>query len=63
MFASAVHQNIVLIHFLAAVLFRSVVSALINLNLITFKNLQHVTLSFNTQTEQMNRWRQVHKVM
>jgi hypothetical protein len=63
MFAPAVPRTVVLMCLVAAVLLRSVRSALINFYVMTFQNLQHVTLSLTLRLRQISLWRQVHAVM
>jgi len=62
-FAAAVPRTVVLICLVVAVLLRSVVSAFINLHLMTFQNQQHVALSLTRRLRQISFWRQVHAVM
>lgn len=56
-------RTAVLMCLVTAVLLRSVRSALINLHMMTFQNLQHVTLSLTLRLRQISLWRQVHAVM
>lgn len=63
MFAAAVPRAVFLICLVVALILRPVMSALINLHLMTFQKLQHVTLSLRLRLRQINLWRQVHAVV